>query len=65
LQTFRYVTLSVCICGMPRFGLSPKVYAISTIILLLSLVLITLMARTKGRSADVYRVGNQEARERR
>jgi len=60
-----WMTLPVYIYGMLRFGLSPKVYAISTIILCLSLVLITLMARYTGRSADVYRVGKQEARARR
>lgn len=57
-----WMTLPVYIYGMLRFGLSPKVYAISTIILLLSLVLITLMARYTGRSVDVYRVDRREAR---
>jgi ABC-type spermidine/putrescine transport system permease subunit II len=45
----------VFIYGMLRFGLSPKVYAISTIILGLSLALVILMARYTGRSADEYR----------
>jgi ABC-type spermidine/putrescine transport system permease subunit II len=39
---------------MLRFGLSPQVYAISTLILALSLALIVLMARHTGRPADVY-----------
>jgi spermidine/putrescine transport system permease protein len=50
-----WMTLPVYIYGMLRFGLSPKVYAISALILLLSLVLVTLMARYSGRSAEEYR----------
>jgi spermidine/putrescine transport system permease protein len=50
-----WMTLPVYIYGMLRFGLSPKVYAISAIILLLSLVLVTLMARYTGRTAEEYR----------
>ncbi len=50
-----WMTLPVYIYGMLRFGLSPKVYAISAIILLLSLVLVILMARYTGRSAEEYR----------
>jgi spermidine/putrescine transport system permease protein len=50
-----WMTLPVYIYGMLRFGLSPKVYAISTIILALSLVLVILMARYTGRSAEQYR----------
>jgi len=50
-----WMTLPVYIYGMLRFGLSPKVYAISTIILLLSLVLVILMARYTGRTAEEYR----------
>jgi ABC-type spermidine/putrescine transport system permease subunit II len=46
----------VYIYGMMRYGLSPKVYAISAIILLLSLALIMLMSRYTGRSVEVYRV---------
>jgi spermidine/putrescine transport system permease protein len=49
-----WMTLPVYIYGMLRFGLSPKVYAISTIILLLSLVLVILMARYTGRTAEEY-----------
>jgi ABC-type molybdate transport system permease subunit len=44
-----WMTLPVFIYGMMRFGLSPKVYAISAIILLLSLVLVILMAATRPR----------------
>lgn len=57
-----WMTLPVYIYGMMRFGLSPKVYAISTIILGLSLILIVLMARYTGRSADVYRPSRKELR---
>jgi spermidine/putrescine transport system permease protein len=58
-----WMTLPVYIYGMLRFGLSPKVYAISTIILGLSLILIIFMARYTGRSADVYQVRKKEIRE--
>jgi spermidine/putrescine transport system permease protein len=54
--TGTWMTLPVFIYGMMRYGLSPKVYAISTIILFLSLALIMLMSRYTGRSAEVYRV---------
>ena len=59
--TGTWMTLPVYIYGMLRFGLSPKVYAISTIILLLSLILITFMARYTGRSAETYRVRKRSA----
>ncbi|MBN1836566.1 MAG: ABC transporter permease [Spirochaetales bacterium] len=58
--TGTWMTLPVYIYGMLRFGLSPKVYAISTIIVLLSLVLIIFMARYTGRSAETYRVRRNE-----
>jgi spermidine/putrescine transport system permease protein len=48
-----WMTLPVFIYGMLRFGLSPKVYAISTIILCLSLALVMMMARYTGRSAEL------------
>jgi spermidine/putrescine transport system permease protein len=54
--TGTWMTLPVYIYGMMRYGLSPKVYAISAIILLLSLALIMVMSRYTGRTADVYRV---------
>jgi spermidine/putrescine transport system permease protein len=54
--TGTWMTLPVYIYGMLRFGLSPKVYAISTIILFMSLALIMLMARYMGRSGETYRV---------
>ena len=56
-----WMTLPVYIYGMLRFGLSPKVYAISTIILLLSLVLVILMARYTGRTAEEYRARPRKA----
>ena len=52
--TGTWMTLPVFIYGMLRFGLSPKVYAISTIILFLSLTLMVLMARYMGRSGESY-----------
>ena len=54
--TGTWTTLPVFIYGMLRFGLSPKVYAISTIILCMSLFLIMFMARYMGRSGETYRV---------
>ncbi len=59
--TGTWMTLPVFIYGMMRYGLSPKVYAISTIILGLSLILIILMARYTGRSADEYRAVRKRA----
>ncbi len=53
--TGTWMTLPVYIYGMMRYGLSPKVYAISAVILLLSLALIMLMSRYTGRSAEVHR----------
>lgn len=61
--TGTWMTLPVFIYSMVRHGLSPKVYAISTIILGLSLILIIFMARYTGRSADVYRVEKKGARQ--
>jgi spermidine/putrescine transport system permease protein len=49
-----WMTLPVFIYGMMRFGLSPKVYAVSAIILVLSLALVMLMARYTGRAGEVY-----------
>ena len=60
-----WMTLPVYIYGMLRFGLSPKVYAISTIILGLSLVLVILMARYTGRASEVYRSSKKESNSRR
>jgi spermidine/putrescine transport system permease protein len=53
--TGTWMTLPVYIYGMMRYGLSPKVYAISAIILAFSLALIALMSRYTGKSADTYR----------
>lgn len=52
--TGTWTTLPVFIYGMIRFGLSPEVYAISTVILIMSLVLVVLMSRYTGRSESVY-----------
>ena len=54
--TGTWTTLPVYLYGMLRFGLSPKVFAISTFILVLSLSLIILMSRFTGRSAELIRV---------
>ncbi len=58
--TGTWMTLPVYIYGMLRFGLSPKIYAISAIIMILSLVLIILMARFTGRSAEEYKVKKKD-----
>ena len=58
--TGTWMTLPVYIYGMMRYGLSPKVYAISAIILCLSLALIMLMSRYTGRSVEVYKVRPQK-----
>jgi spermidine/putrescine transport system permease protein len=58
--TGTWMTLPVYIYSMVRHGLSPKVYAISAIILLLSLALIMVMSRYTGRSAEVYRVRSRK-----
>jgi spermidine/putrescine transport system permease protein len=54
--TGTWMTLPVYLYGMLRFGLSPKVYAISTFILVLSLSLIILMAKYTGRSSQIVHV---------
>jgi ABC-type spermidine/putrescine transport system permease subunit II len=48
--------LSVYLYGMLRFGLSPKVYAVSGFILAFSLALILLMTRYLGRSGEEQRM---------
>ncbi len=54
--TGTWTTLPVYLYGMLRFGLSPKVYAVSGLILLFSLSLILLMTRYIGSSAEEVRV---------
>jgi spermidine/putrescine transport system permease protein len=54
--TGTWMTLPVYLYGMLRFGLSPKVFAISTFILVLSLSLIILMSKFTGRSGEAIRV---------
>lgn len=46
--TSTFNTLPIYIYGMLRFGLSPEVYAISTIVLVFSIVMIIFMARFTG-----------------
>ena len=50
--TGTWTTLPVYIYGMMRFGLSPQVYAISTVILVLSFVVIFFMAKFTGIRAE-------------
>jgi spermidine/putrescine transport system permease protein len=54
--TGTWMTLPVYLYGMLRFGLSPKVYAVSALILVFSLSLILLMTRYIGRSSEEFRV---------
>lgn len=46
--TSTYNTLPIYLYGMLRFGLSPEVYAISTVVLVFSILLIILTARFTG-----------------
>lgn len=50
--TGTWMTLPVYLYGMLRFGLSPKVYAVSGFILVFSLFLILLMTKYIGRSGE-------------
>jgi spermidine/putrescine transport system permease protein len=54
--TGTWMTLPVYLYGMLRFGLSPKVYAVSSLILVFSLSLILLMTKYIGRSAEEFKV---------
>lgn len=54
--TGTWMTLPVYLYGMLRFGLSPKVYAVSGFILAFSLALILMMTRYLGRSGEEERV---------
>jgi len=54
--TGTWMTLPVYLYGMLRFGLSPKVYAVSGVILVMSLILILLMTNYIGRGAEEVRV---------
>jgi spermidine/putrescine transport system permease protein len=51
--TGTWSTLPVYMYGMMRFGLSPQVYAISTFILILSLIFIILMTKVTGTKSEV------------
>ncbi len=50
--TGSWTTLPVFIYGMMRFGLSPQIYAISTVILLFSIIIIFFMAKFTGTKAE-------------
>lgn len=50
--TSTFNTLPIYLYGMLRFGLSPEVYAISTVVLGLSILLIILMAKYTGSSEE-------------
>jgi spermidine/putrescine transport system permease protein len=45
-------TLPVYIYGMMRFGLSPKIYAISSLVLVLSIVMVYFMAKFTGKTEE-------------
>jgi len=53
--TGTWSTLPVYIYGMMRFGLSPQVYAISAVILVLSFIVIFFMAKFTGTKAEETR----------
>ncbi len=54
--TGTWTTLPVFIYGMMRFGLSPQVYAISTVILIFSIIVIFFMAKFTGTRAEELEV---------
>ncbi|MCL5071743.1 MAG: ABC transporter permease [Actinobacteria bacterium] len=45
-------TLPVYIYGMMRFGLSPKIYAVSSLVLVLSIIMVYFMARFTGKTEE-------------
>jgi spermidine/putrescine transport system permease protein len=45
-------TLPVFIYGMMRFGLSPKIYAVSSLVLILSIVMVYFMAKFTGKTEE-------------
>jgi ABC-type spermidine/putrescine transport system, permease component II len=51
--TSTFNTLPVYLYGMMRFGLTPEVYAISTVVLVFSILLIVLTARFTGNEDDL------------
>ena len=50
--TGMWSTLPVYIYGMMRFGVSPKIYAISSIVLVFSIVMIYFMAKFSGKTEE-------------
>jgi spermidine/putrescine transport system permease protein len=65
--TGTWMTLPVYIYGMIRFGLSPKVYAVSGIVLCLSILIVILMTRYTGERQELVKVrkrGGGEAKAR-
>jgi spermidine/putrescine transport system permease protein len=54
--TGSWTTLPVFIYGMMRFGLSPQVYAVSTVILLFSIIIVFFMARFTGTRSEELEV---------
>ncbi len=54
--TGTWMTLPVYIYGMIRFGLSPKVYAVSGIVLCLSILIVVLMTRYTGERQELVKV---------
>lgn len=45
-------TLPVYIYGMMRFGLSPKIYAVSSLVLVLSIIMVYFMAKFTGKTEE-------------
>lgn len=45
-------TLPVYIYGMMRFGLSPKIYAVSSLVMVLSIIMVYFMAKFTGRAEE-------------
>ncbi|HOV63982.1 MAG TPA: ABC transporter permease [Spirochaetia bacterium] len=54
--TGTWMTLPVYVYGMIRFGLSPKVYAVSGIVLCFSILIVVLMTRYTGEREEMVRV---------
>jgi spermidine/putrescine transport system permease protein len=54
--TGTWMTLPVYIYGMMRFGLSSKIFAISSVVLVMSLFIVVIMSKYIGRAGDEVRV---------
>ena len=61
--TGTWMTLPVYIYGMMRFGLSSKIFAISSVVLVMSLFIVVIMSKYIGRAGDEVRVKKQKRAE--